>query len=712
MPCRCAPAQCRARLVFALMIGCLPPAAAADPVLGNPCAKPCHSQTCGSLNVSFSCDVLSSSMGCDCTGCCLASRITAELSDFSVEDALHLSKTATANAEHTLKLTIGMDGTDVGPAHWSIERSSVPSWLSPSSYSGFIGPTERFGEVSLTASTSGLSDSTAAYTAEINLNVASQLNQSFTVPVMAYVRAPTFASRSIWGHPNHETRECQANTSSLDDAIEVGLGDILEVAFTACDFEGWAVESVHGGSFQAELIDPQGSRATHPLPIAYGGAYVGAYALDCPCLKSYPDHVQLNGSFVDVEVGGKAFQYPSHYGLKDCTAHDVPLPPFCATTTPGGPKSWCSQPWCYVDGDACNVDARLSTYMSGTALHYSYAACGNKDDFTSSYLQQRPPPAEYVIALRTDHLSGRRLGTFGLRLSFTPTGGAGQLVGVERSVLAVCPPGHIELSGGISCGCPAGEYLKTRACEPCQLGQYCLEGAIAMGSRCPTGLTTDGRGTKSLDECGCPMGMYGINDAAGNVVVCEPCHDAMNCTRFGLTTASVPLLPSRWRLSNLTASTYECESFACLGGDWNGASDGYCTAGHKGPRCELCSDPNQYYNAATATCNDCGNLAAYASKHLCILLAIIIFLALLRFALLKSPRLLARVSKEMSWLAILAGRFGFKSKYEPHLSNSASPVACRSQPDLVWPRAQVQDLPHLLPSVGGQEIYIRDFDPG
>ena len=83
------------------------------------------------------------------------------------------------------------------------------------------------------------------------------------------------------------------------------------------------------------LIDPF-SGATHPLPIAYNGAYVGAYALDCPCLGSYPDEVQLNGSVLDVEISGEAFRYPSHYGLHTCTAHDVGLPPFCGATAPGG----------------------------------------------------------------------------------------------------------------------------------------------------------------------------------------------------------------------------------------------------------------------------------------------------------------------------------------------------------------------------------------
>ena len=84
----------------------------------------------------------------------------------------------------------------------------------------------------------------------------------------------------------------------------------------------------------------------------------------------------------------------------------------------------------------------------------------------------------------------------------------------------------------------------------------------------------------------------------------------MDCTRTGLTLATVPLLPSRWRLSNRTASVYECTSSACLGGNWNGTSDAYCAQGYEGPRCEWCSDPDQYYDDASATCKDCGDMVA------------------------------------------------------------------------------------------------------
>lgn len=40
----------------------------------EPCARPCgRAHSCGELNVSFPCDVLSGGLGCDCSGCCLTS---------------------------------------------------------------------------------------------------------------------------------------------------------------------------------------------------------------------------------------------------------------------------------------------------------------------------------------------------------------------------------------------------------------------------------------------------------------------------------------------------------------------------------------------------------------------------------------------------------------------------------------------------------------
>ena len=67
-----APRKTNTRWLQMLLALVLVPAAAGQ---GNdPCASPCgQKHSCGELNESFACDVLSSGMGCDCSGCCLAS---------------------------------------------------------------------------------------------------------------------------------------------------------------------------------------------------------------------------------------------------------------------------------------------------------------------------------------------------------------------------------------------------------------------------------------------------------------------------------------------------------------------------------------------------------------------------------------------------------------------------------------------------------------
>ena len=87
-----------------------------------------------------------------------------------------------------------------------------------------------------------------------------------------------------------------------------------------------------------------------------------------------------------------------------------------------------------------------------------------------------------------------------------------------------------------------------------------------------------------------------------------------------------------------------------------------CAAGHEGPRCEWCSHPARYYDAASATCKECGNVERYALKQLAVLLAIVVVLALLRLALLRMPRLLVRVSSRLAQLAASAQHLGLQAK--------------------------------------------------
>ena len=141
----------------------------------------------------------------------------------------------------------------------------------------------------------------------------------------------------------------------------------------------------------------------------------------------------------------------------------------------------------------------------------------------------------------------------------------------------------------------------------------------------------------------------------------------MQCTEKGRTLANVPLRTSSWRHSNRTADIYACDSAsntsACVGGDISDdKGTGYCADGHEGPRCEWCSDSNFYYDASSASCKDCGDVALYAFKQVVVLLAVIIALALLRLTLIRMPRLLARTSSRLAQLAVASQQFGLQAK--------------------------------------------------
>ena len=78
------------------------------------------------------------------------------------------------------------------------------------------------------------------------------------------------------------------------------------------------------------------------------------------------------------------------YGI-GCAAHDavtasctqrdpncleiVPTPVSCPAS-----YEWCDNPWCYVDRD-CGLTHETSSYFSRSLRHYSYAACGYRDEW-------------------------------------------------------------------------------------------------------------------------------------------------------------------------------------------------------------------------------------------------------------------------------------------------------------------------------------------
>ena len=144
--------------------------------------------------------------------------------------------------------------------------------------------------------------------------------------------------------------------------------------------------------------------------------------------------------------------------------------------------------------------------------------------------------------------------------------------------------------------------------------------------------------------------------------MCAQCEAAMLCgeNASALTLATVPLRPNHWRLSDLTAKTYDCgDVSACLGG---ADSSAYCKEGHHGPRCKWCSDSSRYFDAETASCKECGSVAEHVLKQAAVLVGMAFALFLLRLALLRSPRLLASSWGKLAQLMILAQQCGLQAK--------------------------------------------------
>ena len=99
--------------------------------------------------------------------------------------------------------------------------------------------------------------------------------------------------------------------------------------------------------------------------------------------------------------------------------------------------------------------------------------------------------------------------------------------------------------------------------------------------RCPLAdSTTQGRGSKSEDQCVCQVGYYLANDT------CKVCPTGTDCSSVGVTVATLPLLPDWWRLPNSTVLKRCFATSNCTGGQ---DPSKLCGDGYEGPFCGLCA---------------------------------------------------------------------------------------------------------------------------
>lgn len=173
----------------------------------------------------------------------------------------------------------------------------------------------------------------------------------------------------------------------------------------------------------------------------------------------------------------------------------------------------------------------------------------------------------------------------------------------------------------------------------CEEGFYCTEGSSA-GLPCLAGTKGEGSGLREVGECTsctvpthsapgsatcehCIATFYkvpGVSASASPNELCAPCPAGTTCRYNATNASSVPtsftlanivLERHRWRMGHAAKTVSHCiESTegvsACLGGDDPGIDgEGYCVAGHYGPRCQLCSNASLYFDEDLGTCKDC-----------------------------------------------------------------------------------------------------------
>jgi predicted outer membrane repeat protein len=229
---------------------------------------------------------------------------------------------------------------------------------------------------------------------------------------------------------------------------------------------------------------------------------------------------------------------------------------------------------------------------------------------------------------------------------------SGQTACVECTAGFYCVEGAV-----VPTPCPAGSFSGTlglkddSGCSVCTLGHWCGDGS-SEPTPCVEGKYGDQTGLLAADNCIacdaaqhrtsiagsstcmiCEAGYYKL-PTNGTDVRCKPCPaDDFEC-QLDTDLADIVLKRGRWRLSETAESVTKCEVVErtvenwvgpddiwaatpgrelwhgpCKGGDTVGIDgEGYCEAGHTGPRCELCishNDTKRYFNYVEGYCMDC-----------------------------------------------------------------------------------------------------------
>jgi hypothetical protein len=175
--------------------------------------------------------------------------------------------------------------------------------------------------------------------------------------------------------------------------------------------------------------------------------------------------------------------------------------------------------------------------------------------------------------------------------------------------------------------CQYGQVLTDSGCV-CDNG-FEWDEMAASCIQCPAGQGSIRATRNESGSAGCTMcapgyfRAYAHLSASESASKCSPCDEVrgVRCASSNASMATLNLESGYWRHSATTLETWRCRSHGswtpCHGGaDPGHAGGGYCAAGYRGPKCELCngtSKYSEYFDKLDARCHGCGSAATRPS---------------------------------------------------------------------------------------------------
>lgn len=179
-------------------------------------------------------------------------------------------------------------------------------------------------------------------------------------------------------------------------------------------------------------------------------------------------------------------------------------------------------------------------------------------------------------------------------------------------------------------------------CLQCSEGFYGSKEGSKECKKCPYPLSSS-RGNNTCSFCS--SGFYLTNLTASqeeifrdSLTYCKPCPEKGICN-VNTTIATLGIRKNYWRLSNMTATIYRCNSEACIGSSEGAISTSsginfdeiYCKENHTGPLCESCILQNSYFDKDKGECKSCPSSAIMTATLTIFLFAVCIIAGIIYY---------------------------------------------------------------------------------